>query len=90
MITDLREPQADSSVALSASSKVEFPYLRPIKNASLKLFQAYPRKLLLKESKALPFLSIAFAKFFISPSFMCKGGSNILFGSTRGGDFTLC
>ena len=43
-----------------------------------------------RRANPLSFLSIAFTKFFITPNLICKGGSSILFGSTRGWDWTLC
>ena len=42
-----------------------------------------------RKANSLPFLSIAFTKFFVTPNLICKDGSNILFGSTRGWDRTL-
>ena len=68
----------------------EFPYLWTIKYTCLKFLYVFLLKLLMEKSKSSTFSVQCLTKFFMRPSLLWRGGRNILLGSTRGWDRTLC
>ena len=83
----------DSSVSLSASSDIGSfmsSLIWGLSNIPALSFSLHICENFQWKANPLIFLFITFIKFFIAPNVICKGGKSILFGSTRGWDWTLC
>ena len=92
-VTDLRDNQAEMSEGFSASSKLVSLMsflIQGLSNIPILIFSMHFRwNFWWRKANPLPSLFNAFTKFFMRPSLMWRGGSNILLGSTRGWDRTL-
>ena len=93
-MTKLKDNQAKSSSGFSASSKLVFLMSSliwgPLNIPGLSFYMLFRWNFWWKKANPQPSLSNAFTKFFMRSSLMRRGGSNILLGSARRWDRTMC
>ena len=93
-MTDLRDNQTESSAGFSALSKLVFLMSSliwgPSNIPALNFSMLFCWNFCWRKANPLPSLSNALTKFFMRPSLIWRGGSNILLSSPRGWDRTLC
>ena len=93
-MTELKDNQAKSSSGFSASSKLVFLMSSliwgPLNIPALSFYMLFRWNFWRKKANPQPSLSNAFTKFFMRSSLMRRGGSNILLGSARRWDRTMC